>query len=560
MQKICKNCSLEFDITDEDFDFYNKIEVPTPTLCPKCREMRRMAWCNEGMLYSRKCEFCKKDIIAQLAENNPRSVYCIDCWWSDKFDALNYGREIDFSRSVFDQIHELELSVPHACVSTDLSNINSEYTHHAGQEKNCYLTFHTTFAEDCYYGYGVKKAKNCIDVHNCFESELCYECVDVNNCYNLNFSQDCFTCSDSSFLRDCIGCKRCFLCTGLRNKEFCFLNKQYSKEEFEKIIKDLNTGSHDNIQKYLNEYRDLQLKHSFKNLKSNMTENSLGNYLYKSKDCQFCFDCRDMESCKYCSQMQLGVKNCYDIYQYGVNSELCYEGAMIGTNAYNIRFCYLCLWQVSDLTYCIDCYNSSECFGCFGLKKNKFCIFNKQYSEAEYFELKRKIIEKMKNPPDPLSNKGGIEWGEFFPIKYSQSAYNETTAQMWFPLTREQALGKGYTWQDHLPGTYYKETLIELPDDIKNTDESIIKEVLKCQNCSKNYKIIKQEFDFYKKQNLPIPRNCFECRRIARMKLRDPRYFCERACGKCGQNMITAYVPDKPELVYCEKCYLESVY
>ena len=45
------------------------------------------------------------------------------------------------------------------------------------------------------------------------------------------------------------------------------------------------------------------------------------------------------------------------------------------------------------------------------------------------------------------------EWGEFFPIKYSESCYNETIAQLWFPLTKEKALEEGFRWQDDLPGT-----------------------------------------------------------------------------------------------------------
>jgi len=179
--KPCLNCGQSFHLTEEDVAYYQKTDVPEPTWCPLCREMRRMAWCNEMYLYPNTCQLCKKNIIAQFGQDNPRPTLCVECWWSDKWSALNYGREIDWNRSFFEQLHELELSVPHSCVSTDISNINSEYTHHAGQEKNCYLIFHATFAEDCYYGYGVKKAKNCVDVHYCHQSEFCYECIDVKN-------------------------------------------------------------------------------------------------------------------------------------------------------------------------------------------------------------------------------------------------------------------------------------------------------------------------------------------------------------------------------------------
>ncbi len=557
----CENCKKKYTISDDDRHYYDKLKVPTPKWCPPCREMRRMAWCNEMHLYPNICKLCGKKVIAQFGEDNPRPAYCVQCWWSDKWDPLKYGRDIDWDKPFFEQFHELELQVPHCCVSIDTGAINSEYTHHAGQEKNCYLIFHSTFAEDCYYGYGVKKAKDCVDVHYCHSSNFCYECIDVKNCYDLAWSQDCFSCGSSYFLRDCVNCIDCFMCVGLRNKNYCFLNQQLTKEEYQKNLAEMNTGSHNNVQKYLKEFEELQLKHTYRYLQNNMIENSLGNHLYNAKNSFYCFDTSDIEESKYCSQMQLGVRHCYDIYQYGVNAELCYEGAMIGTNAYNIHFCYLCLWQVTNLTYCIESYSSKDCFGCFGMNHNNFCILNKQYSKEDYIALTQRLIEKMK--------KDG-EYGELFPIQYSQSAYNETTAQLWYPLSKEQVLAKGWQWQDNLPGTYGKETVSELPDDIKDTPKDITKEILICENCRKNYKIIPQELQFYKKHNYPVPRNCFECRRISRMKKRNPRSFWSRQCmcqqkghnheGKCPTEFHTTYSPDRPEIVYCKDCYQKTIY
>lgn len=565
----CKNCNLEFHVGDDDRAYYAKIEVPAPTWCPRCREMRRMAWCNEGTLYPGKCDLCKKKIISQLAPENPRAVYCIQCWWSDKWDCMETGRDIDWNRSILEQIHELEVATPHCCVSVDIGSENSDYTHHAGQERNCYMIFHATFAEDCYYGYGVKKTKDSVDIHYCHQSDFCYECVDVKECYQLAWGQDCFNCSSSRFLRDCIGCMDCFMCVGLRSKKYCFMNEQLTQEEYKKRMAEINTGSYGEIQEYLKQFKRLQLKHTFRYLQNTMIENSLGDHLYNAKDSQICFDCSNIEGCKYCSQMQLGVRFCYDIYQYGVDAELCYECAMTGTNSYNNKFCYLCLWQVTDLTYCVESYNSKDCFGCVGLNHKEYCILNKRYSKEEYFDLKARLIEKMK---------ADGEYGEFFPIKYCHSAYNETTANLWYPMTREEVLAKGWQWQDNLPGTYGKETLAsaEIPDDIKDVPDSVTGKILACESCTKNYKIIPQELKFYKSQKYPIPRQCFECRRLARMHQRNPRAFWKRQCmcdgegagngadhghdGRCQAEFATSFNPDRPEIVYCENCYQKTVY
>jgi len=64
MQKKCKKCSINFEITNEDLEFYKKvspvfngekIEIPTPTLCPDCRQQRRISFRNFYKLYKSKC-------------------------------------------------------------------------------------------------------------------------------------------------------------------------------------------------------------------------------------------------------------------------------------------------------------------------------------------------------------------------------------------------------------------------------------------------------------------------------------------------------------------------
>ena len=549
----CKNCAQTFGITDDDLAYYSRIEVPEPTWCPQCREMRRMAWCNEGTLYNRTCDLTGKPIVSEFSPGNPRKVYSVQAWWGDGWDPLSYGRDFDFNQSFFEQIHELDLAVPHLCVKIESGDINSDYTHQAGQNKNCYFIFHATFAEDCYYGYGVKKAKDCMDVHYCHGSELCYECVDVKDCNDLAWCQDCTACASSAFLRDCVGCMDCFMCVGLRNKKYCFLNEQLSEEEYKRRRKEMNTGSFREVQKYMQQFKALEAKHPFRYLQNAMVENSLGDYLYKSKNAYCCFDCSDIEDCKYLSQVQLRAKDCYDIYQFGINMELCYEGTMIGANATNIHFTHTAVGQVSNLTYCMHCYRSSENFGCVGLKRHKFCIFNKQYSEEEYFKLKAKIIEYMKQTG---------EYGEFFPLEYSPYGYNETSAQLYYPTTREAALAKGWKWEDKLPGTYGKETVKELPDTIRELKGDVTQDILACTVCSKNYKITSQELAYYGKKNLPLPRECFNCRRMRRLNMRNVRKFWLRKCMNqgCANEFYTTISLESSKRVFCESCYQKAIY
>ena len=76
--KNCKQCSQVFPIYQEDQDFYDKIspvfhkqtfQIPMPTLCPECRQQRRLAWRNDRKLYKRKCDATGKEIISVFSPN-----------------------------------------------------------------------------------------------------------------------------------------------------------------------------------------------------------------------------------------------------------------------------------------------------------------------------------------------------------------------------------------------------------------------------------------------------------------------------------------------------------
>jgi hypothetical protein len=77
----------------------------------------------------------------------------------------------------------------------------------------------------------------------------------------------------------------------------------------------------------------------------------------------------------------------------------------------------------------------------------------------------------------------------------SPYSYNETMAQEFFPLTKEEALAQGFRWEDDIQMTKGKETIQpeEIPDHINDINDSIISEILRCIDCERNYKITEQE-------------------------------------------------------------------
>src|SRR3989344_6129111 len=220
----CQNCKKDFVIDSEDFNFYEKIKVPPPTFCPECRQMRRFIQTNETVLYKRKCDFSGQDVFSMYPPKTIFPVYDTDIWYGDAWDAYQYGQDYDFSRPFFEQFLELQNKVPRMALVRQGPAVNSPYAHRVTEPKNSYMTFRSSYPEDCSYIYNAKYAKNCADCAWVFDSELCYGCVNIEKCYGLKFCQECKDCRDSMFLYACRNCSDCTACVNLVNGEYCVFN------------------------------------------------------------------------------------------------------------------------------------------------------------------------------------------------------------------------------------------------------------------------------------------------------------------------------------------------
>lgn len=546
---ICKNCKQQFEVTDEDTKFYSKIGSAKPTFCPQCRQQRRLAFRNELNLYQRKCDHSGKTIISMYSPDKKYKVYDQKIWWSDKWDAMDYGRDFDFGKPFFEQFLELQKVVPRMSLNC-IGNENSEFTNYSFRNKNTYLIFTADFNEDSYYGrFGCNNFK-CVDWDFTDKSTFCYETADIFECNKCFFSQKCENSSELYFCYDMKNCHNCIFSANLRNKRNYIFNKQVTLEEFQKAKGALPLWSHKGLMETMKESDKFLSKQPRKYLEMLQCEDSLGDHLRNSKNAKYCFDSQKLHDVKYVSQLGGGAKDCYDWDFFGADSELCYE--MVSC-AYQIQNCKFTMntWDGNyGLSYCDLCLGNKDLFGCVALRKKRFCILNKQYSEEEYEKLVPKIIEHMKRTG---------EWGEFMPAQMSPFCYNESVAYEYFPMTREEALQKGYKWKERDEKEYAPQNY-QIPDNIKDVPETIINEILACTQCGKNYRIIPQELVLYRDNGVAIPRKCYNCRHKRRMALRNPRKFYDRTCYRCGTNIKTTYPKSNPAPIYCEKCYEEAVY
>jgi len=124
--KQCQNCKASFTIEPQDFAFYEKIKVPSPTWCPECRLHRRFLFLNQRTLYKRNCDLCQKSIISMYHDKIFFPVYCPECWWSDKWNPTELA--YDFSKPFFKQIEELSNRIPRMSLDgLHKTWINSQY-------------------------------------------------------------------------------------------------------------------------------------------------------------------------------------------------------------------------------------------------------------------------------------------------------------------------------------------------------------------------------------------------------------------------------------------------
>lgn len=582
--KICQNCKKDFTIEPEDFNFYEKIKVPAPTFCPQCRLQRRVVWRNERTLYKRSCDLCAVEIISMYPEKTKFPVYCRTCWYSDKWEPLKFGKEYNFSKSFFNQFKELLDIVPR--ISLQINNcVNCDFTNQIIDCKNCCLLFGAGWDEDCNYSYRIISSRKISDSFFILKNEQCHETIESRDSAFLYFSQDIANGLDLLFCYDTSGAEHCFMSSNLRHGSYYFRNKHLTKEEYEKNFKEIDTGSYKKLESYKKEFMELYKKsiHRYANFKNII--NSTGNAFSNVKNSRHCFYAEGVDYCKY---FIFGSRatDCMDI-NTGDGMELCYENSTSGVGSYGVKFSSDAWPDVRNLEYCDSCRGGvSNLFGCVSVQKKQYCILNKQYTKEEYEELIPKIIEHMNVMPY-IDLRGRIyRYGEFFPIEIVPFAYNETMAHDWFPHTKNEVVAEGWQWReepkrvnmiDIEPG--------KLADHIKDVDESIIGKTIGClhggtcnQKCTLGFKIIPSEYQLYKSKNIALPRLCPNCRHYERMQRLTGYELYNRQCdcdylvhvntvqhshhetGRCSNNFQTPYSPDRPEIIYCEKCYQQEIY
>lgn len=481
--------------------------------------------------------------------NKPYTVWCYDCWFGDDWDGTDYAKEYDPSRPFMEQFEELWKTTPKIGLIY-VRSPGSEYTNISADNKNCYFIIESSNNEDSIHSFWIQECRDVIDTSFASKCELCYECDDCYNSYKLKYSKGCHDCRESAFLFDCKGCADSLGCVNLRQQQYHIFNQPYTKEEYFQKLEEMRLDTHSGMEAFRTAFTEFLLTQPRKYAEIVNTMNVSGNYIKNAKNCENCYHCYDAEDCKNAEHVWRNAKDCMDVSTAGRNASMVYNSINAGIDVGNC-ICCAQAWTSTFAEYSMNCFNCNYVFGGAGLRKKDYCILNKQYTKEEYEPLRAEIISKMKEE--------GV-YGEFFPAQFSCFGYNETAAQEQFPLSKEEALAQGFKWEDAPRGTFGKETKKweEAEDAIGELSFDPTKEVFACESCTKNYRIIPNEFSFYKRLEIPLPHLCPDCRHARRFAARGPNMLFDRTCSNCGTAVQSSYSKDRPEILYCDSCYNQA--
>lgn len=577
----CQNCKKDFQITTEDFDFYTKIDVPPPTWCPECRLVRRLMFQNERTFHWRTCDLCSEKKLMIFPPEDTRQIYCSSCWWSDKWDPTGYSLDLDFTKPFLEQFKTLLFTIPVLGLNNiPKSMVNTEYSNICSYLKNCYLLFNSDYNEYCLYSAYLERSKNCMDLVTSDLCENCYEGHGLYKCAKTFFSTNCNECVDVWFSQNCIGCMDCFGCINLKNKQYYIFNEKYSKEDYFEKVKSFNLSSRNSLREMetrTEKYFAAQPHRYMQGLKNQAVS---GDYIYNSKNVTDSYEVAESQDCRYCQLLIIGGnKDCYDYTMWGSNAERIYESMCVGDGAQNVKFSFESWAPNSNMEYCWNIFQSShDLFGCIGIRKGEYMILNKRYEKDEYYALVQKIKTHMNELPYVDAHERVYRYGEFFPLEFSVHGYNESIAQKYFPLTKQEILQKGYRYTPKTNREYAIDIPFDqIPDAAAQLNGDILGKILACRHkgecteqCTEAFRITEAEYEFYMQMKLPAPDLCPNCRHYARKRKRNDLHFYTGTCScdktththgslPCATEFLTTYKQSETKNVFCEKCYQQEV-
>jgi hypothetical protein len=211
--------------------------------CLDCDNVTNCTYCI-GSTNLSNCRYCYDLHSCQdclFCTNLRNKQYHIENKPYSKEEYQEKMKEFDFGSYLKNQKYKEKFKeVTKNCIHRFANNIKCENCTGDYLEncKNVKYSFGAKNSENCRYMIDPERGKD--SMNDCSSggegAELNYEIIGSGWPYNIKFCNASWHCSDSLYLSFCQYCKNCFGCSNMKRAEYCILNKQYSKEEYEQLV------------------------------------------------------------------------------------------------------------------------------------------------------------------------------------------------------------------------------------------------------------------------------------------------------------------------------------
>jgi hypothetical protein len=254
-----KNCYMLFRATkcNDSFFSYTVENIADSSDCAwinnseLCYECINSEHCY-NLKFGMECINCRESQFLYACRNCSNCVGCVNlinkeyCIWNKQYLKEEYFEKLkDMKLNSFSGIKKMEKEFNAFRKKFPQKAINSIKSDKVSGNwfsncKNVTQSFDCFNVRDGKYLFSVFDAQDCMDY---FEwgnkSELIYESENCGiNSSRLYFSTHCWmSAHDLYYCESCPSSSYCFGCVGLKKGEYSILNKKYTKEEYEEIIK-----------------------------------------------------------------------------------------------------------------------------------------------------------------------------------------------------------------------------------------------------------------------------------------------------------------------------------
>lgn len=187
--------------------------------------------------YSSDCVNCH-DIFGCVRLNN--KSFCI---FNRQFTETDYREKVKYLKTMPEEkilaiVSDIMKLQPYTQTHEE-NNENSPFGNYIYYNKNCYLCFDASRNEDSGYLYDSASNKSSYNITQSSRCELSDEVIDSGDIFNSDHVVFSKNCADSSYIIDCLDVRNSLGCVKLEHQQYCILNRQLTKDEYERISKPL---------------------------------------------------------------------------------------------------------------------------------------------------------------------------------------------------------------------------------------------------------------------------------------------------------------------------------